>query len=129
MSLVIERLIVFAREGNLEYVRNFVSTNIRTHFSTADKNLALEMCRKDPNQNVRYLGAMILCESDFPLNWSDVNDLEDVLVKDPSDIVQYRIALSLYRRKHRTPIVLQKMALAFKHPEVRPLVFAAINAR
>jgi hypothetical protein len=81
------------------------------------------------DQNVRDLAVSILDESDVPLSDSEIQIIEHVMRTDSYDIVQFRAAMALFKRNHRTNEVMQMMAEAAANPDVGELALILLHGK
>ena len=101
---------------------DFVDGNINISHLTGEPIVwALKDGLVDQDQNIRDLAATLLDKSDEEINIDDIKRLEDIMTSDSYHIVQYRIAIALYKRGDRNQSVLQKMQSAKNDPDVGEL--------
>jgi hypothetical protein len=117
-KVTFEQLIEAARKENWE----FVDENINeSHLTRVQVDWALDMGLGDEDKNIRDLAATLLDKSNEALNPEEMEKLEKIMTEDSYHIVQYRIAIALYKRGNRNPLVVQMMKDAREDPDVGEL--------
>ena len=72
----------------------------------------------DKDKNIRDFSATLLDQSDIVLTRGDLEFLEERMMEDSYDIVQYRLAIALYKRDYQTAEVEEMMQKAKDDPNV-----------
>jgi hypothetical protein len=122
-----EEIIGAARREEWALVNNYINGSI---INNEQINWVLDIGIFDENQNIRNLAATLLDKSDIPLDLVDVENLENVMASDPSNIVRYKIAIALYKRGNKnSSAVEQTMTEARNDPDVGELANYYISLR
>lgn len=75
----------------------------------------------DPDDNVREFAATVLHVSNSHLDQATQTWMEEWMEKDRCEVVQYRVAIALYKRGNRKQFVIQMFEEACEHPTLRDI--------
>lgn len=123
-NVTFKELIEAARKEDWDFVDGNIN---ESHLTRTQINWALDMGLGDEDKNIRDLAATLLDKSDESLNPEEVQKLENIMTEDSYHIVQYRIAIALYKRGNRNPLVVQMMKDAREDPDVGELACSFIE--
>ncbi len=115
--------------------QDFIDAALRLNWEWVDKNLndgditpddilwATTTGIKDASKDIRDLAATYLTTSVLPLALEDERKLVRVMLTDPYHIVQYRLAIALYKRGNRIVEVVNMFQKALDDEDVGRVAF------
>lgn len=107
------------REEALRGNWDFIDTNLGpAHLTQEEVIRALTEDLVSEDQNLRDYGATVLIRSNEELSVEALGRMNRLMATDPSDIVQFRLAMALFKRGNRTEEVLTLMGRARLDSEV-----------
>jgi hypothetical protein len=121
---IFDELLKAAKEENW----NFVDEKIKNFDITHEiVDWTLETGLFDKDNNIRDFAATILDNSEIVLTKSDIEKIKDIMLKDEYDVVQYRLAIALYRAGDESPEVEEMVQKAKDDPNVGELAKTYLN--
>lgn len=114
----LEDFIKAAMDGKWDWIdANLLDTDI----TQKELSWAIQEVKTDPNDDMRDLAATLLVVSGLPLTLMEQRELTRVMMEDACPVVQYRLAVALFKRGSSYAEVRSKFEDALEDPDVGPV--------